>query len=194
MENAKFRLGADSIEVSGPRDFVEEQLEKFKSLIETSYEKILTQQSVKPSGEIQNQSTRVLLMPSSSSKNHATEDTEYTEVNQGDVLDYSNVFTTTNDKIQLNCDIPGNSISSKMVNFALIYMWVKLRQGIDTVTYSELRDAGERYIQFDNSNFSKCMENNRKYFLITGDRNKSAKLIRAGIKEAEKLVLELNGQ
>jgi hypothetical protein len=194
MENAKFKIGTDGVEISGPQKFVEDQIDKFKNLIESSYEKIIASPSPRPLHE-SDSNKRKLTIPQSVSKAVAQQEDVMNHENNGGEFNYENVFAIENDTIQLNCDIPGDSTRAKMLNFVFIYMRAKLLQNIDTVSYADLRDAGTKYIEFDVSNFSKCIDNNRKFFLITGDRkNKLAKLLRAGIKEADRIILALNQQ
>lgn len=196
MEHAKFRLGSDYIEISGPETFVVDQLEKFRDLIETSYEKILSQapKSIAPEQHV---NKVVSLLPNglSSTSNLAAEDTDFIEVKNPEAVDYQNVFVLDGDNFQITCDIPGNSISSKMISVVLIYMYAILKKGIETAAFSDLRQACMNAMgsEFDASNFSKCMDHNKRYFLLMGERqNRTAKLIRPGIKEAERLIAELN--
>lgn len=198
MENAKFRLGSDYIEISGPETFVVDQLEKFRDLIETSYEKILSQSPRAITTE-QYVNKVVSLLPNGhpSTATIATEDADFIEVKNSETVDYQNVFVLDGNNFQITCDIPGNSISSKMINVVLIYMYAILKKGIETVAFSDLRQACMNAMgsEFDTSNFSKCMDHNKKYFLLMGERqNRTAKLIRPGIKEAERLIIELNKQ
>lgn len=189
MSNAKFKLDSYGIEISGTESFVESQLDKFRDLIKASYEKILQNPTFPETIDPHLPLRRAVLETGGS---HQPEDAEFVEVKDGEVR-FDNVFVNEGGKFQIITDVPGNTTSSRMINIILILMWAKLKHGIETVPYSELRDACINYGDFDSSNFSRYMDQNKKYFLVLGDgKNRSAKLIRPGIKEAERLISELN--
>lgn len=190
MENSIFKLGSNYIEISGPTEFVEEQLDKFRELITASYEKILNHRGENKTKE-QNVQKSKLLMPVEQGEEYA----EFVEVNQGTTVAHENVFVMENGRFQILCEMPGSSTSARMISVVLVYLWAQLRRGIDTVSFSELREVAMKAGEFDSSNFSKAMDHNKRFFLLLGEgRGRTAKLVLKGIKEAERIINELNKQ
>jgi hypothetical protein len=183
MDNSKFKLTKDGIEISGSEEFVESQLQTFKELIEKSFEKILDGYSM-PNA-----------LPSPTSKTGivpVSEEAEFVEVDQSH-LDYEDVFTISGDTVRIIADIPGKSQAKRMINAVLLYLWVRQRQGQETATFAEIREFCKLQGEFDGPNFSKHVESQKKYFLVSSDsKNKTVRLIRPGIKEAERLLKELS--
>jgi len=192
MEYTKFKLSADSIEISGSQEFVEQQLENFKTLIESSYDKILNKPS-SPNLLDQNVNKKKLLLSDHNVSIQESIDADYIEVDHSGEVDHENVYVIDGSTFQLMVDAPGNTVSAQIVAITLIFMYAKLKSGIDTVTFSEIKGACVNHGAFDSKNFARIMDNNKKYFLIMGEaKNKTFKLIRPGIKEAEKLIQQLN--
>jgi hypothetical protein len=99
------------------------------------------------------------------------------------------------DKFQMISDVPGDSIRSQMIAVILIFMYAKLKTGIDTISSNELRDVCANYGALDTKNFAVVLDNNKKYFLLLGSgKSKTAKLVRPGIKEAERLIQEISNK
>jgi len=197
MENAKFSLTKFGIEISGSEEFVERQVEKFKATIDSFFEILKNPSIVESTKEIGSTSVRKELLPfhppKSNSLSAASDELDFIEVRPNDFVDYSNVFVIDNGQVQIIADINDPTLAQRMVNVILIYMYAKLTQGIDMVTTTELREACEFYGALDSSNFAKRLVMNKKYFLLSGDnRTKTVKLIRPGIKEAERIIKEIN--
>lgn len=194
MENTKFKLSADCIEISGSEKFVEEQLESFKPLIMSSYDRILNNKAIHNSLE---QNVNNHKLPSSTAEiSHSNSDeVEFIEVKDNSPINHESVYVLDGDKFQMISDVPGDSIRAQMVAVILIYMYAKLNTNIETVTFTELRDICANYGVLDGKNFAAVMDNNRKYFLLLGSgKSRSAKLVRPGIKEAERLIKEINNK
>ena len=190
--SAKFKIDTSGIEISGNEEFVESQLSKFKDVIEVGFKKLLENPLPLSLTQPTTGETRLIMKTSQS---QPPEDLDFVEVKHISSLNHENVFVEDSGKIQILADVPGNTVSKKMINVILIFMWAKLKSGIEVISYGDLRNACMNYGAFDSSNFSKYMDNQKKYFLILGDsRNRSAKLVRAGIKEAERLISDLNNK
>jgi hypothetical protein len=183
MDNSKFKLTKEGIEISGSEEFVESQLLAFKGLIEKSFEKILDGYSM----------PNALLSTTPKAANlPVTEETEFIEVDQSH-LNYEDVFAISGDTVRIIADIPGNSQAKRMINVILLYLWVRQRQGQETATFSEIREFCKLQGEFDGANFSKHVESQKKYFLLSSDsKNKTVRLIRPGVKEAERLLKDLS--
>ena len=184
----------EGIEISGSEEFVSAQIDSFKELIISTYDKILEKSEVLPLPERynDNREMRLLNIPSLSTKE--TTDADFEEVKTlRSGISYENVIVFHEDKIQIIADIPGDSKARQMINTILLYLWAKLQKGIDSCSYSELRDYCQYLGVLDPTNFSKHIEKSKKFFLVGGDsRNKTVRLIHPCIKEAEKLIIELN--
>lgn len=194
MNTTKFKLTNEGIEICGSEEFVSSQLIAFQELIEKSFETILGNEKKNSTLEPNLQSDKKVLLSFSSKDNvHVTsEEADYTEV-KNKLSDYENVFAIQGDIIRIVADIPGNSQAKRMINVILLYLWARLEQGIEVATFQEIREFCKLQGEFDSTNFSKHMDAHKKFFLIMGDSKiRSVRLIRPGIKEAEKLLNELN--
>jgi hypothetical protein len=192
MENAVFKLGNNYIEISGPTEFVQEQLDKFRSLITESYEKILNQPITGQTKESPSQKSPTYLIPMDQGNDYA----DFVEVAKSSAVDHENVFVFENGRFQIICDnLPGNSTSARMIVVVLMYMWAQLRKGVETIHFSELREVCMNAGEFDPTNFSKAMDNNKRFFLLLGEgKSRTAKLVPKGVREAERIINELNKQ
>jgi hypothetical protein len=197
METTKFKLTSEGIEIYGSEQFVSAQIENFKALFQNSYEKLWDRKLETPSQHLTykngDEKKKVFIHnPTVPDKKIEDEEVEFEEVKKG-FLNHDNVLVIDKDKIQIISDINGTTKSQRMIKIVLLYMWAKLQQGIEAVSFSELREQCQYYDALDPANFSKHMDVNKKFFITLGNgKNKSAKLIRPGIREAEKLILELN--
>lgn len=195
-DTAIFRLSQGEFEISGNVDFVKEQLINFKPSIDlclnqlansfsqvidnkvTHPQKLLTTNTHKEPRTFQSQSAK-------------TEDIDYVEVSNA--VSFENVLVIENNKVQIIADVPGDSTAKRMINLILIYLWGKHQLGIDETHFSELRDMCGKYGEIDGPNFSKHMNNHKKFFLIDGaGKGQVVRLIRPGIKEAIRIISELN--
>lgn len=192
---AQFKLTTNGIEVSGSEEFVTTQIENFKSLFQISYEKLLDRSVTtvnEDSSKTVDKNTKLLLKNPHLQPPNDGEEVEY-EVITKEEINFENVLVIEKDKIQIIVDIKDAAKSQRMIRVILLYMWGKLKLGIETVTFSELREVCQYYDALDYANFAKHIDANKRFFITLGEgKNKSAKLIRPGIKEAEKLISELN--
>jgi hypothetical protein len=184
----KFLVNDTTIEISGSEEFVSRQIELLKDSIVSRLEKL--------SAPIKLSEPRsVHYLPSPTILNAGQDIIEFVQrdnQNTGE-LDYENVFVVSGQEISIIADVRGSNTSQKMINFILLYMYAKLRIGIDEVSFKELRDMCEKYGEVDKPNFSKILNQNRKYFLTSGEsKSQFARLIRPGVKAAESLIIDLN--
>ena len=190
---AVFRLTKEGIEISGSESFVRDQVTNFRSDIQ-EYLLELSKSINRP------------LLPAASNKQHPVvasqnslaiierpEDIDFVEVNAPINVAYENVLEIQNDKVQIITDIPGENLAKRMINLILIYMWGSLLINKQEISFAELREICKRHGELDGTNFAKYMNANKKYFIISGSgKFLQAKLIRPGLKEASKLITELN--
>jgi hypothetical protein len=195
MDNTKFKLTSEGIEISGSEEFVRSQLEIFKDLIEKSFQKVLDNYNGQSKSSANN-----ALLPKHGQVSPTfrpdvkvlTEEAEFIELKQPQLDQYENVFILEGSTIKIIADVPGNSQAKRMINVILIYLWIRLQQGLETATASEIREFCRLQGEFDGPNFSRHVESQKKYFLLLGDtKNKTVRLIRPGIKEAERLLNEI---
>ena len=123
------------------------------------------------------------------------EEAEIVDLHSSTNIQYDSVLWIEGDKVQIICDVPGKSTSQRMVSLVLLYLWGKFKIGVEEVAFSELRQVCEKHGEFDSSNFARYLNNQKKYFVISGTgKSQRAKLIRPGIKEAELLIQSLNNK
>ncbi len=189
----KFSLRSKEFEISGDEQFVNDQIENFKSIIQGSLEKLIVQENIEA-----NKKSAVYL-PSVSDEievvDYIEEKPQVNVSKESKSLDYENVLVIDGDVVKVIADMPGNSTSKRMINVILLYMWGKLQLGITDITFKELRDMCVNYGEVDKPNFSLHLNKQKKFLLISGSgQSQSAKLIRPGIKMAENLIKQLNDE
>lgn len=195
-QNAQFRYSprTGEIEISGSESFVSDQISNFTEEIRNSLQQLALKDSVQQLSSFN--SSKTYTLPDGYREDSNTEEVDYIEAKEdakGSREEYENVIAIDGDTVKVIADVPGNTTTKKMINVVLIYLWAKKRLGIDEVAFKELRDVCEEYGEIDKPNFSSTMNNQRKFFLIGGSgKSQTAKLIRPGEKEAEKLIKELN--
>jgi hypothetical protein len=189
-----FKVSREGIEISGDEQFVRDQINQFKSNIEhylLEVSKVPFQAIPLLTDSMSKNNLRGKL--ESSGKNTDPEDIEFVDVAGPTNIDYDNVLVIQNGKVQIITDVPGDTIVKRMINIILIYMWGKLQINDQEIQFTELREICEKHGDLDKSNFAKHMSAHKKYFIITGTgKYQQATLIRPGIKEAVKLIIELN--
>ena len=189
MSAARFKLDSQGIDISGSEVFVESQLDKYNDLIRLTYEKILSNQLPPPPST---SNLPIRQISAQVEQHRRSEDAEFIELKNSSIK-YENVFVVENGKVQIIADVPGNSTVGIMLKVILIYLWAKLDQGIESVYGSELREVCQHYGHYDGKNFIKYIDQHKKLFFTSGEgKSRIVKLIRPGIKEAEKLITELN--
>jgi len=185
----RFSLKSKEFEISGNENFVNEQIENFKSIIQGSLEKLVIQDemSIPPKSKMYLPATEEIdVVDYVEEKNTASEK---------DILDFQDVVVIDGEIVKVIADVPGNTTSKKMISVILLYMWGKMKLGHTEISFKELREVCTDYGEIDRGNFSSIMNNQKKYFLISGSgQSQSAKLIRPGIKAAEELIYKLKDE
>jgi hypothetical protein len=169
---------------------VRDQIKNFKPNIEGYLNELLkpTSQSLLPA-VIPKQNIENRPSPPSGSP----EDIEFIEVNAHMDIRYENVLEINDGTVQVITEIPGDNLAKRMINLVLIYLWGNLLIGKQEISFTELRLVCQRHGELDGSNFAKQIRFHKKYFIVGGSgKFQSAKLIRPGVKEATKLISELN--
>jgi hypothetical protein len=187
-----FRISREGLEISGSENFVRDQINNFRPNIQDYLLEIskAIPQTLLPA---------VVDRPDTLRKSDKlasivhSEDIDFVEISSPSSINYENVLEIQNDKVRIITDIPGDTLSKRMINLILIYMWGNLLINNQEISFLELREVCQRHGELDATNFAKYMNANKKYFIITGSgKSQKAKLIRPGIKEALKLITELN--
>ena len=186
----KFSLRSKEFEISGDEQFVNSQIENFKSIIQGSLEKLIVQENLDA-----NKKTTTYLPSVSGDIEVVDFIEEKTQTTTSAELAYENVIVIDGDIVKVIADVPGNTTSKKMVNVILLYMWGKMQLGINDISFKELRDMCVNYGEVDKPNFSMTLNKQKKFLLINGSgKTQAAKLIRPGIKHAEELIKQLNNE
>jgi hypothetical protein len=186
----KFSLRSKEFEISGDEQFVNDQIENFKSIIQGSLEKLIVQENLDTSKKT------AVYLPSASDEIEVVDYVvEKPQTTESTGLAHENVLVIDGDVVKVIADVPGNTTSKKMINVILLYMWGKMQLGIIDVTFKELRDMCVDYGEVDKPNFSLHLNKQKKLLLTSGSgQSQSAKLIRPGIKTAEELIKQLNNE
>jgi hypothetical protein len=194
VNQAKFRISTSELEISGPVEFVKEQVQFNKNIIDFFAENIkngsLPKSTSKAIGS-EDVETLPLLKRSN-------EYAEFEEVKPADsVLErYSNVIAINGDKVQVLAKIVGSSTGAKMLKLILIYAYIKLKAlSIDKVSSVDIRAFCEMHGELDAGHFSEYLKKNKKWFLLEGSGKYTNIVITIpGIREAEQILNEMNNQ
>lgn len=186
----KFSLRSKEFEISGDQQFVNDQIENFKSIIQGSLEKLIVQENLDASKKAS------VYLPHTSDEIEVVDYIEEkTQTSTSSELAYENVLVIDGDVVKVIADVPGNTTSKKMINVILLYMWGKMQLGIYDISFKELRDMCVNYGEVDKPNFSMTLNKQKKFLLVSGSgKTQEAKLIRPGIKHAEELIKQLNNE
>ena len=170
-----------SLEISGSEEFVKQQLDDFKSLINASISRLITDDSTYADEE------NDLI---------TYDNNELGPALSGQFLNFAeDVIVIDDDEVNVIANVEGSTVAARMIDFVLLYMLGNRKIGNEEIDFNELREACENYGEFDGPNFSRHMNSkkNKPYFIIKGSgRKQSAKLTRPGIKKAEELIEQLS--
>ena len=190
---AKVRISNNELEISGPVDFVKDQIEKMDGLVKAFIEKIKENKMPTDKKSLSMPTQPLLIEEASESKTKVEEFAEFEEVAKNSFDTYKNIISVINGRLQVLVPIPGNNLANKMVNLITIYLWVRLQQKIELVTFAELRSVSELHGQLDKTHFANYIKNNKRIFIVEGEGKKLlARLTVPGILEAEKLLSLMN--
>jgi hypothetical protein len=169
MAEAKIILSIKdgTFEIEGPESFVSAQLKAFEDIIR----KVLSEQ-IKAGVSMPKQ----------------LEEAKAVSPKAGD---YSSVFEVHEGKVKVITNIPGASKKEKTINAAFLCLFGSSLEGLDTVSYDDIRDICKDHGFYDSNNFSKFLKS-EKALVISGPRGKQiVKLTVPGKRRAEELVLQL---
>lgn len=163
-------LRGNTIEISGPENFVTAQAEAFREAIIAS----LTS-GCDTSGEN---------TPPAAPQQNASGNNPYPAL-----------LHIEAEKVQILKPIPGTTTSKKAVATAIVFLWGKRQAGINTVPLNDVRELCEHNGCLDGPNFSTTMKNAREWIVLDGPKGgQSCKLTVPGIAQAEKILKELNAE
>lgn len=163
------------IDISGPEEFVQKQIDNFKTLIQ----KLLTLPPKPPDGAIRG----------------ASAGADSPGVHKG--TGWDKVIAFDDDKIKVLKTPPGAKKREKTINMALIYLHAKGIKGEESATSEEIRSACKDHGCLDIANFAKTLKTQKENLLVSGSarsKNQSFKLTVPGKDKAAGLVAELNAQ
>lgn len=170
------------IEFSGSEEFVKDQIQQFKPVID---EILKQRKAIKKSGNSNN----------SGSPQSIAATFNNPPANPSVPEDLSEVFVIDDEKLRIVKNIPGESIPKKTLNTAILCAFAyKELLGQDTVSIEEVRKVCINHSNYDKKNFSAHVKKgDPKYFLDKGSsKSRTIKLIRAGVKKAQELISEMN--
>ena len=177
MEEAKISISINEgkFEISGSENFVNKQIENFKSIIEKSLENPTIQNPTDTIKHVEIVSQSPISTNSTSNK-----------------LDdkYSDIFVIDGEDVKIICDIPGNNSAEKTLNAALIYALAKKESGTEEVNVGEIKHICQNHGFLDKKNFSTHIKKgDPKLYLDKGNGNSRViKLVRPGEKKAQELI------
>ena len=193
--DAYFRLSSKEIEIAGPVDYVKEQLSAHSIVISRFVEDLKRPFLQK---ELPGPDKTMDIFSARTTRTSDVEDNAYSEfedVIPGDDVfkKYEHIVAKTGNKFQILVQIPGDKQTQRMVNVVLIYLYLKVKSGVEVLTFDELRQACESHAELDKGHFSEYIKNNRKFFVIEGaGKSMNARLTMPGMREAERILNNLN--
>lgn len=183
-KNFKLKVSNQFIKLSfnGSEDFVIKQTERFEEKIT----QLLDINTV----EIKNQ------IHQNSSLKNAKQSTTYKENSDIDETQkYPNVLNfAENGEFDLITELPKGKKAENIIKLALIYLWAKKAINVSSASSTEIRNFCETENVKD-SNFQPILNRNKNLILKKGKKSspdKECSLTPRGIREAEKLLTELN--
>jgi hypothetical protein len=163
-----------SLEIAGSEQFVSEQIEHFRSAIQSALTKEAEPEEQPP--------PEPGTEPPPAPHKEPTGEPKYT-----------NALHVEGQKVSILKTVGGSTTSKKAVNAVLIYLWAKRNVGVDSVQFDELRKLCQNQGCLDKANFAKNMRSARAWIVIEGTRkSQTAKLTMPGVQQAEALLQKLN--
>lgn len=166
------------LEITGSENFVREQLDRFKDLINMR----LSAVPVTPE-----------ISQSSISTPKPSED-KVQQLHPTGKNPYPKVIELEDGQIRL-LQISGKKKPEKIINVALLYLLAKSLTGDKIARFSEIREVCENYACLDASNFARILKKDKQVFIIDGSgKGQTAKLTQPGLKKAKELAEKLNAR
>ncbi|MDB4919503.1 hypothetical protein [Mucilaginibacter sp.] len=194
LNHASFRISTSELEISGPVDFVKEQVQFNKNIIDFFAENIKQGLIAKETlnAITFNDVERTPLLKTSN------EYADFEEMKESDSIlaKYKNVIAINGDKVQILTKIPGNSTGAKMLKLLLVYLYIKFKISlVEKVSSVDLRNFCEMHGELDAGHFSAYLKKNKKWFLLDGNGKYTNVIITVpGMKEAEQILDAMNNQ
>lgn len=158
------------ISVSGPVDFVKEEIDRIKKDINLSQLLISYPRDIETviASDVQ------IIKPGEQFENMLSIDHQ-------------------NKKVNVLIDFSDKPKSQATVELTLIYLWGKKQVNIDEVSFQDLRILCQQHGVLDSANFSSHINNAKSFFIINKESGGyTAKLTVPGFKEAEMLLNKYN--
>ena len=147
MEEARFKFSLKDgvFDIGGSESFVSAQLQAFEDIFRKALSEPIKVDVAMPA--------------------QAGEAKDTTSPQDGD---YSSVLTVHEGKVKVLKDIPGANNKEKTINAALLCLFGKLREGLDTVPYDDIREICKDHSCLDPNNFSRYLKSEKSAFVIGG--------------------------
>jgi hypothetical protein len=171
-------IRGNTFEISGPEGFVTAQVAAFREAITSSLKEAADSTPENPRADTQ---------PPPRAAYHKA----------AGKPPYLNVLHISEEKVQILKSVAGTTKSKKAVDTSLVYLWAKRASGIDSVPFSELRDVCQQHGCLDPTNFARILKKAKEWIVVEGERKSPAqtcKLTIPGVKRAEEILKELNGE
>ena len=160
------------LEIEGPESFVEKQVDRFATLIEAGFGKVLRQAPAKtPNDDTGN-----------SGKGNPTA-----------LSKYENLFDMAGDKVKILADLPGSTKADQSVNAALLLTLGYALLGTESTAFEEIRETCQHHGCLDSKHFAETLKAEKDAFVFEGTPKKqTARLTVPGRRRAETLAAQLN--
>jgi len=166
------------LEIIGSENFVKEQLDRFKDLINVRLSAVPVTPAI-------SQTSTSTLKPSKEKVQQLPSNGENP---------YPKVIALEEGQIRL-LKISGKDKAEKTINIALLYLLAKTLTGEKNANFNEIRGVCKNHACLDSGNFAKTLKNKKQAFIIDGSsRNRTAKLSQPGLTEAKELAKKLNAR
>jgi hypothetical protein len=162
---AYFRLSHKEIEIAGPVEYVKEQVASNSASIELFINLLKTSSLTK---QLPETGKNLDVLPDTRQENKDYDDFEEVTPIEDVFKRFEDVIAKNGDKIQILVPIPGDSLTQRMVTVVLLYLYFKLKLGIESVSFDELRQVCESHGELDKAHFSAYIKNNKKFFVTDG--------------------------
>ena len=112
----------------------------------------------------------------------------------GSLSQYENVFDSADGKMKIICHVPGSNNAATTRNAALIYLYGKLLEGVESVPSEEIRQTCVDQGCYDSTNFAQYLKGLKSSIVMNTKPGGGydVKLTAPGRKAAKELVESLN--
>jgi len=115
---------------------------------------------------------------------------------QGGLSEFENVFDSADGKLKIICHVPGSNKAVVTRNTALIYLYGKFLEGVESVPSEEIRQTCVDQGCYDSTNFAQYLKGLKSYVVMNTKHGGGydVKLTAPGRKAARELVESLNSE